>query len=425
MNPPKRQLGFALPIAILIVAILIVVGGAGYYSYTSYTAYREIKKPEIVKSEEKIQKEPVSYPIKTWNFIASNDPNDYLGDYIGNESPSDWKVYPPLVNKVNELTVGLTSNRDKALAIANWVKQSKRYKAGPQITPREETSIANQGGTIIEIFEAEEGVCLDAAYLTTAMFRLARVPARAVAPSRGVLHEYTEAYLDNNWYPIDTTFGSGQARFPAVLDPNPPLRYIHDYSGWYDNDNTHVFLVKTVTKEDYGTVQYPTVSEKELDEWYKEWPKQEGVYITELKFYCQLYVKENGKWVGLWSPGFHEKEEGICAPPPPGEELKPCRPGSYGRRFLDENYRDKSNKFEDVGGWIHAALPPGNYKFECSIRNLFDQKPPYEKPPYRTAYAEFLINSNTKTTVTPEMFRKTEDADQKEFEALVNLMQLD
>ena len=33
MNPPKKQLGFALPLVILIVVVLIVAGGAGYYFY--------------------------------------------------------------------------------------------------------------------------------------------------------------------------------------------------------------------------------------------------------------------------------------------------------------------------------------------------------------------------------------------------------
>ena len=40
MIVPKKQLGFALPIAIFIVAVLIIAGGAGYYFYkTSWETY--------------------------------------------------------------------------------------------------------------------------------------------------------------------------------------------------------------------------------------------------------------------------------------------------------------------------------------------------------------------------------------------------
>lgn len=407
------------PVILTIIIVVLLI-----FSFVYFKLIYPEEEQTVVK-EEILPEEPILYPVKTWNFIASNDPDDYLGDYIGYESPSDWKIYPLLVNKVNELTAGLTNNRDKALAIANWVKKSKSYQKG--------ASVANDFGSIIEIFNSDKGVCLDAAYLTTAMLRLAGIPARAVAPERGIMHEYTEAFIDGNWYPIDATFGLGQAYFPAVLEPNPHLRYIHDYSGYYDKDDAYIFLVKTVTKEGYGTVQYPTVSEKELDDWFEEWSKEEEVYqhvcITEPKFYCVLHIEEDGKWVGIWSPGFYEKGPHPPRPPPAPregcEEYKDRIKNFVSKDSKHLNYRDRSVEFEDVGGWIHAALPEGNYKINCSIGNVFDQKPPYNTPPHQTAYAEFLINFNIKTTITSEMFRKIEGVDQKEFEALVGLMKLD
>jgi hypothetical protein len=109
-----------------------------------------------------------------------------------------------MIDKVNELTKVLTNDYDKAKSIANWVKNSKTYLS-------EGISAANNLSSVIEIFEADKGVCLDAAILTTAMLRMARIPARAIAPAVGYMHQYTEAYVNNEWIGIDATFGSDDA----------------------------------------------------------------------------------------------------------------------------------------------------------------------------------------------------------------------
>ena len=48
MNPSKKQLGFALSIAILIAVVLIIAGGTGYYFY------KTPKTPETPEDCEKI-----------------------------------------------------------------------------------------------------------------------------------------------------------------------------------------------------------------------------------------------------------------------------------------------------------------------------------------------------------------------------------
>ncbi len=367
--------------------IIILIFSLFFWVYWSTPIFESEQKNNSLALNTSFVSNVTKSTIKIWNFTASNNPEEYLGDYIGYESPSDWKNYEPLVNKVNELTSGLTNNKDKALSIANWVKGSKTYQA-------EGISIANSFGSIIDIFNADQGVCLDAAYLTTAMFRLVGIPVRAISPSSGLMHELTEAYVDEKWQFIDTTFGQGKASFPSSSDMDTLLRYIHVYNGYYENDNAYVFLVETESKEDYGTVQYPLVSERELDEWYKGWTGEDS-YLPDLEFYCVLKNKEGENWNLLGAPGFYK----------------------VGARMVSNKYRNQGDKFDDIGGWILTSLPRGEYRFECSIRNVFDQKPPYQ-----ITYAEFSINSGMQTIINPEMFKKIEGADQKDFEILVDLI---
>jgi hypothetical protein len=341
---------------------------------------------------------------KTWDFIASDDPNDYLGNYIGYESPSDWKHYSPLINKVNELTAGLTDDRDKVVAISNWVIKSKEYQ--------EEGSVANKYGTIIDIFNADEGVCLDAAYLTTAMFRLAGIPARAVAPWKGSAHELTEFYIDGVWYYVDTTFSDSNVSFPVFIDNF--LRYTHDYSGYYRRtknyefktmNDLYVFSVKTVYKDGYGIIHFPIVSKKEVNEWYEEFSKGKEIFPSPTFLY-RLKRKEKGEWKNIWQPGFYNK-------------------------LLEQvgyNYRTQSIRFEDVGGWIRAALPEGDYRLEVTIPNFRieceSHNISFQECSLYIAYSEFTINSGETTIVYPESFKKIEGPYQKYFEEVVDLMKI-
>ena len=136
-------------------------------------------------------------------YVPDIKPENFLGSYVGYEIYSSWMDYEPLKQKVLELTMNENDDFEKAKKIANWVKSSKEYDAS-------EISIANTGGTIIDIFDAKIGVCLDAAILTTAMMRSAGIPAIPVQPG-GKAHETVLAYVNNEWVYFDSTFGYGDA----------------------------------------------------------------------------------------------------------------------------------------------------------------------------------------------------------------------
>jgi transglutaminase-like putative cysteine protease len=155
------------------------------------------------------------------NAVASNNQNNYIGPIIGGHYfDSAWFIScEPLRQKVNELISGKATNREKILAIANWVTASRSYGVNP----------AGQVKSICELYSAKGGVCLDAAFLTTAMLRFAGIPARVVDPQNASLtaHEYTAAFLDGKWIAIDSTFGGGERE---IFEPTAIINSLTYYA---------------------------------------------------------------------------------------------------------------------------------------------------------------------------------------------------
>ncbi len=134
--------------------------------------------------------------------IAPDDPalNSSFG-VNGYFFDADWpQTCLPLKKKVADLTAGKASDREKVLAIANWVSKSRPYGDVAQ------GKIQN----ICDLFRWTNGVSSDAAALTVAMLKYAGIPARVVDPlvtDSNRAYEYTSAFIDGKWLYIDSTFG--------------------------------------------------------------------------------------------------------------------------------------------------------------------------------------------------------------------------
>lgn len=163
---------------------------------------------------------PFPYPWcdqtpKLYKFIAPDDPSLYLGSLISSEKPSDWMHYSPIMAQVQELTAGLSADKDKVFAIADWLKHSK--------VPRMHiyTSLP---ASIIEIWSFPDGECEEASFLLTAMLRLAGIPAMRFS-SWNEEHVATRAWVDGNWIVADATptesdSNSSSARIYGPDDPS-------------------------------------------------------------------------------------------------------------------------------------------------------------------------------------------------------------
>ena len=245
-------------------------------------------------------------------------PENFLGPHIDKESYSDWMNYEPIKQKVQEITQGLNTDSEKAEAIARYVSQSKNYASTmPNVVlSTEETnkmSPANSGGTIIDIFNSKEGVCLDSAYLTTAMMRLAGIPAMAASPSNreDVLtrHEIVYSYVNGKWMMIDPTFGNGV--LPSDLTPwslelhdydeiaggNQDIAFASSYicSDQYienarfkhinPSSQFNYFVDRPVTLNKYGHTAIPIMGNKYADYWnYLSPNSKDNKYIKIYKY---------------------------------------------------------------------------------------------------------------------------------------------
>ncbi len=146
-------------------------------------------------------------------LVAPDDPSLYLGDLISYERPSAWRDYPPLRDEVAALTEGLTTDHDKVVAVADWLKHFKpagvhQYTSWPP--------------SIIDIWGFDVMRCEEASFLLTAMLREAGIPAMRFVTWNDD-HAAVRAYADGAWIAVDATpttpDNSGPARVYAPDDP--------------------------------------------------------------------------------------------------------------------------------------------------------------------------------------------------------------
>ncbi|MBN2337545.1 MAG: hypothetical protein JXP48_03310 [Acidobacteria bacterium] len=146
------------------------------------------------------------------NFVFPDDPSVLLGNPW--QDPT-IKVYLPLVDKVAELTGGLTLEYDKAYALAAWVKGKAEYDLTFQCPE-----------TIAELMGIDKGYCEQSAHLLSYALRTAGIPA-AVSVQGG--HSLTVANVDGQWVDFDATFGEGA---PGVTNPGM-VGNVVDQTSWH------------------------------------------------------------------------------------------------------------------------------------------------------------------------------------------------
>jgi len=295
-----------------------------------------------------------------WNFISSDNPLDYLGDRVAMTRESDWKDYQPLVKKVQELIKNKTTDREKAIAIAEWVVNSRPY------------GVSEPFKTVIETFNAEAGGCEEAAVLTTAMLRIADIPARVLYSG----HFWTDAYFDGAWKSIDTTFGI-VLRFDFNITDSFVYQYyrffdklpydtqlvncsIYKHVSRYDQDGENVMFALGFTDGDPYTPDIPIMS------------------------YFLLTTEENGQ-IGELKIQPLDYFPGIC---------------------IDTNLNELVRYTLPETGLVYMQLPLGKkYKFV------------YEPLPGPVlAYIEFELKKGSPLQLTPDMLKRGEGVNQTVFE---------
>lgn len=344
-----------------------------------------------------------------WNFIASNDPNDYKGDRIIYESYSDWKNYKPLLDKVNELTKGINNEYDKAIKISKWVMNSRPYDREYE----KNVGTPKSFRSVIDIFNEPAGVCWDSAILTTALLRAADIPARAVSPAfttRG-MHEFTEACVDGKWIDIDSTYGTGN---PIVVEDPSSIVEIHKLYGTYPRIidrfsiyertvNQPRFNIQIVPRNGFGQIEYPVVSTGTMEKLYEKtgtyFGNVENLFLTK-GLDCDYFHCKNTElhaYKAFWSPGIYEPSIGVN---------------------LEENVK----KFEDnKDGIAVTTLPEGNYRIEYTF---FSRESGYLSKGKNAflAYSDFEVKRDKKTKIGESSFEILDNADKEDYEIMNGLL---
>ncbi|MBM3206840.1 transglutaminase domain-containing protein [Candidatus Pacearchaeota archaeon] len=343
---------------------------------------------------------------KIYDMTASNNPNNYLGDIIAFESYSDWRNYKPLINKADDLIQGKNNDYDKLVAIANWVKQSKTY-GNP--TP------ANEFKTVIDIFNSNTGICLDASILLTAMLRTAGIPARSVDHTLA-FHEFNEVFIDGQWIQVDATFGKGGAYIQNVsksfVDPAYTTKF------YLENENVYDQFMRV----NYSNIY---IYKKELIE--SEFAKKNGINYGKLIFPIKsktlfydnqnvVYSYEQKGFEPVWIMHRIEALDKSCLNKIGIQTFNGMFPSFY--RWAVDHAGEHWTGTLRATGYMESKIPVCKYRlhYYYSMTGL-------NVNGNQLAYADFEIKSNGDVVrINPGSLVKTSEADQNNFNILVNTL---
>ncbi|AEG13901.1 transglutaminase domain-containing protein [Desulfofundulus kuznetsovii DSM 6115] len=162
--------------------------------------------------------------FRTATSELPKSPWDYL-------RPGPWDPYwdipsddPEITGLVQEITRGLTSDKEKAAAIYKWVVQNIKYDYSYSIYEA------------LPTLHARKGVCNGFSLLLAAMMRAGGIPAKFVTGAADGVggwprlpektnHAWNEIYIDGKWYSVDVTWDS--CRYHDLMESH--LEYPFDY----------------------------------------------------------------------------------------------------------------------------------------------------------------------------------------------------
>lgn len=425
------ELSHALGIAVIVI---VVVALGGIYLITSSGSHAQTPTPTTVATQSTtampttvatqsttqsttttINLGGVTCKNKTCylNLTASNDSNLYLNSYVSATTWSDWMHYAPLVNTVNQIVAGKNTTYDKALAIAIWVRASRPYG----ISPNTILSVANSEGSVIDIFKESAGVCLDAATLTVAMLRLAGIPARIISPS-AVQHAYAEAYINGKWIGIDSTFSNvtnnGSNMIHNLTTPASTFIYwgngsnvniTNPLAGNWTLTNVSLGAYPTILLNNSGQVTYPNEKAGVFSN-RAQYNLSYQRYSTAVNYGPIQCVYATSNYSCDWYNCYH------ALPNQTGYFYVVRSPGLV--RFATDSRTMKVEADNPLfNGYITTSLPPGNYQLRCGVGG--------ETLNY-TAYAYFTIKPEQNFNVTENMFKKSDNASNSDFNITMQLL---
>jgi hypothetical protein len=142
--------------------------------------------------------------------------------------------HPAIIEKAEEITEGLSNEREKARAIYQFVAQHVAYDV-----EKAEADIFNIDDSALSALESGNGICQDYAFLATALLRAIGMEAHYVEGYAGERHAWVEVMVDGEWLEMDPTWGAGYVQEGEF--------YFHYNEDYFDPDPA--FLAETHTRE--------------------------------------------------------------------------------------------------------------------------------------------------------------------------------
>jgi len=308
---------------------------------------------------------------------------------------NSWSDYQPMLDKVGELTEGLTSDYEKAKKILDWVKHSKEYcdEGMDCISMANERRDMEDKYLYPELYEYGYGVCLDSVILSIGMLRSAGIPANQMMA--GFEHIDVLFFVEGRWFVADTTFFNSPVQ---ILDLKEEKRifYYYDEKDFLESEAPYYFndlpMITSFeySSEDFADVYLPNKGVLNLD--------------SNTQYICDFVI------------------DMVC-------DNFGCIKNLY--NSLNPNWRNSNNLIQyDVGdnssyyrkpliqGYNHFRLPSGErYKFECH-----KNAPDNERDGIIVSSLEFSPKKDELFVLKPIDLIKSKNATQEEYEELINLL---
>ena len=246
----KRLISTLLTIAVTLGIFLFPAQGAGIGSAVCGSA----SFGRLLGNNSNIVNAATSDPILTISPAHNDSMFVYLDEIYVEKYPELGLEFSygseqdrqALLQIAQTITVGLQSDRDKALAIAQWTKENLRYvsyRDGAPLFP-------------IDVFRERSGNCVGQAEFLCQTLRLLGIPSVVLAGSRkdlastpisqmGMNHSWSLIRYDGQWHLFDPLFGVYDLTDRTQIDA---------YYCPYEVEGVMVFPDPTRTFGDYGII---------------------------------------------------------------------------------------------------------------------------------------------------------------------------
>ncbi|MEA3378113.1 MAG: transglutaminase-like domain-containing protein [Nanoarchaeota archaeon] len=353
-----------------------------------------------------------AYIPKVQNSVASENTDTFLSHsiVIWETNYKDWWNYAPMVNKVNELIVGASSDLEKAERIISYVLTSRNYCTQDLQNQGVCNSKTNDQESYSNIFDSQYGVCFDGSFMAASMLRRAGIPA--IYAIQDINHVGIIFFADGNWYATDPT--------PCFDRNNCPLRtitkiktnedrilYYHDYNAKFLDSSSNKYCDMSGLCYDVGISAYKNklmVFSNNMAELFIPVKMVFNRKTASTQYTCSFGI---GEYYCNAFRGCVYQDSEVSS----GQNVNKWEYLVNGVSYLNGNN-------EIIYGYNYLRIPANKYyRFKCY--EWFEGHPDaklisrnYVKPV-----------SNTLTIISPETLQKADGADQSMFNELKELME--